>query len=289
MAVDPGEGSRKVSSTSTLSETVQHTRMATFTCWEIVGELFQADSSLLDVDRAIHAGLDGTRHIDDLSEPYRLARGSLADAQAAVQQLQLHLEGLVAAVTGQTEPTGVAVALPCDVGHRVAVAGSLVRPLPVLTEVQRKELTDHLLTLERTNPEKFDVASRDPDQGGKQTRNAMDEARIALDLRDRGFFAPDFTRPTEPDQGDFCGPDDRQWDVKGIHTDWPPCVSGRARRGRQFSNGYTEHKFRKTVERQFAKGRSVIIDTRNANQEAIDDMLRIVDEEGWGGRIIWYP
>ncbi|WP_433228160.1 hypothetical protein [Actinomadura formosensis] len=156
-----------------------------------------------------------------------------------------------------------------------------------LTTKEKAALEKHLDDLERQNPEKFAETTKDPDHNFKTHKGSADEARIALDLHRRGIFDENYTRPTGPDQGDFIN-QGVHWDIKGIHSDWPPGVP-EAVRSRPFRNGYTETKFRETMLRQFRKDRGVILDTRNASQSAIDDMRHIVEQEGWGDRVIWYP
>lgn len=40
---------------------------------------------------------------------------------------------------------------------------------------------------------------------------------------------------------------------------------------------------------QFDKNRMVILDVRNANQAAIDDLMGMINRTGWSGRVVWYP
>ncbi|MGH3878651.1 MAG: WXG100 family type VII secretion target [Actinophytocola sp.] len=163
-------------------------------------------------------------------------------------------------------------------------------PHPELTPEERAALDRHLAQLERDDPERFAELSKDPDHNGKVTKGSKDEARIAMDLHERGEgpFAGDYRRPDGPGQGDFVDSDGKAQDMKGAHSDWPPEVPEHVRE-RPFPNAYNETDFRETVEGQFDRGRDVVVDTRNANQHDIDEMRRIVEEEGWGGRITWYP
>jgi len=163
-------------------------------------------------------------------------------------------------------------------------------PHPELTPEERAALDRHLAQLEQDDPERFAELSKDPDHNGKVTKGSQDEARIAMDLHERGEgpFAGDYRRPDGPGQGDFIDSDGKAQDMKGAHSDWPPEVPEHVRE-RPFPNAYNEADFRETVEGQFDRGRDVVVDTRNANQNDIDEMRRIVEEEGWGGRITWYP
>jgi uncharacterized protein YukE len=164
----------------------------------------------------------------------------------------------------------------------------LAEPHPELTPAERQALDQHHSDLEAKNPEKFSETNGDPDHNGKVRKHSEDEARIALDLQERGDFDSGYHRPTGPGQGDFITGDGTHWDMKSVHSDWPPGVPDDVR-ARPYPNGYNEADFRATVTDQFGKGRNVVLDTRNASDAHIADMVRIVKEEGWGGRIIWYP
>ncbi len=70
----------------------------------------------------------------------------------------------------------------------------------------------------------------------------------------------------------------------------------RERRYDAFPEALTPEDFRRKVteELDLRPGerygdRNIILNTRNLDQDAIDFMRRIVDEEGWGDRIVWYP
>ncbi|MFD0900701.1 hypothetical protein [Actinomadura sediminis] len=160
-------------------------------------------------------------------------------------------------------------------------------PHPALSPTELQDLENHLKGLQRRHPDKYVETKKDPDHSFKVRKGSEDEARVALDLAQRGIFDDGHSRPDGPDQGDFI---DKgvHWDIKGIHSDWPPGVPEHIR-SKPYRDGYNEEKFREMILRQFSRHRNVILDTRNADQRAIDDMKRIIEEEGWGDRIIWYP
>jgi hypothetical protein len=166
-------------------------------------------------------------------------------------------------------------------------------PHPELTAAEKAALDKHLRDLEGKHSEKFAETAPDPDHNGRVTRGSSDEARIALDLEERGLGP--FERPKDangnlvPGKGDFVDAKGQAWDMKGAHSDWPPDVPEHVKNGRPFPNAYSEQWFRDTVQDQFGRGRNVIMDTRNASAADIANMKQIVDREGWGGRIIWYP
>lgn len=165
---------------------------------------------------------------------------------------------------------------------------NLTEPHPEMTAAERQALKERHAELEAKHPERFEQTTHDPDHSGKVNANSKDEARIGLDLMERGDFDANYHRPPAAAQGDFIDGNGTHWDIKGVHSDWPPGVPDHVR-ATQFPNAYTEADFRATITEQFGKGRNVIVDTRNADATAIADMVRIVNKEGWGGRIIWYP
>ncbi|HEX2134106.1 MAG TPA: WXG100 family type VII secretion target [Actinophytocola sp.] len=166
------------------------------------------------------------------------------------------------------------------------------RPHAPLTPEQQSDLGRQRTELEQRNQQRFDELKRDPDHNDKVNKNSMEEARTALDLERRGeegFADGNYRRPDGPGQGEFIDSNGKHWDIKGIHSDWPPGVPEQVRNSRPFPNAYTEQDFRDTLTDQFSKDRGVIVDTRNADQAAIDNMREVVEREGWGDRVIWYP
>ncbi|WP_433269622.1 hypothetical protein ACQPZF_07475 [Actinosynnema sp. CS-041913] len=169
----------------------------------------------------------------------------------------------------------------------------LAQPHPELTAAEKAALDKHLKELEGKNAERFQDTSRDPDHSGKVRPGSKDEARVAFDLEERGFGP--FERPKDangnllPGQGDWVDAKGQHWDMKGVNSDWPPDVPEHVRNSRPYTDAYTEQWFRDTVQGQFDKGRNVIVDTRNASAADIANVKSIVDKEGWGARIIFYP
>ncbi|GAA1335265.1 WXG100 family type VII secretion target [Saccharothrix algeriensis] len=167
------------------------------------------------------------------------------------------------------------------------------QPHPELTPAEKAALDKHLKELEARHAERFQDTSRDPDHNGKVRFASQEEARIALDLEERGYGP--FERPKDadgkllPKLGDWVDAHGQQWDVKGIHSDWPPHTPDHVKESGPFRNGYTEKWFRDTIQDQFADGRNVILDTRNASAADIANLKSVVDKEGWGARIIFYP
>ncbi|MFD8263278.1 hypothetical protein ACFV19_31190 [Streptomyces griseoluteus] len=121
----------------------------------------------------------------------------------------------------------------------------------------------------------------------------MDEARVELDLRDSGKSPADIQRPPGPDVGDLYSPGSGTFcHIKGVHFGWPP-LNNAGDKSMPFKGAYdaaNNARWIKKLDEQIADKRHVIIlDMRNANQAAIDDLKAIVEEHGWSDRVVCYP
>ncbi|WP_326605049.1 hypothetical protein [Streptomyces sp. NBC_01800] len=166
-------------------------------------------------------------------------------------------------------------------------------PLPELTPQERADHWGHLDEVEQRSPEDFDHLQRDPDKNGGISEPSKDEARVGLDLRDSGRLPDDIQRPSQADRGEFYSPSaDRYYDIKGVHSDWPPFNNVRDK-SLPFKGAYDPANnskwVKKLTEQIVEKHRAVILDVRNANQAAIDDIKSIVEKNGWEDDVIWYP
>ncbi|WP_053752920.1 hypothetical protein [Streptomyces sp. MMG1533] len=166
-------------------------------------------------------------------------------------------------------------------------------PKQELTAEEKTAVDQRLADLEDQYRSDFDVLKHDPDHEGKVEPSEMDEARVGIDLREQGKLPADIQRPLKANQGDYYSPSTGQYyDLKGVHSDWPPLNTQRDKsmpfRGAYDpqNNGSWEKKMTKQIEKL---DRTVIIDTRNANQAAIDDIKAMVERRGWGNSVIWYP
>ncbi|MFI1205803.1 hypothetical protein ACH4VR_41375 [Streptomyces sp. NPDC020883] len=171
--------------------------------------------------------------------------------------------------------------------------GRLNEPLPELTTQERADHWSHLDEVEQRNPEDFDHLQRDPDKNGGISEPSKDEARVGLDLREQDRLPDDIQRPAEADRGEFYSPSTgKYYDIKGVHSDWPPFNNVRDK-SQPFRGAYNPAKnvrwVKKLSEQIVDKGRTVILDVRNANQAAIDDIKSIVEKNGWEEHVIWYP
>jgi hypothetical protein len=172
-------------------------------------------------------------------------------------------------------------------------AGRSNEPLPELTAQERADHWSHLDVVEQRNLDDFDHLQRDPDKNGGISEPSKDEARVGLDLREQDRLPDDIQRPTEADRGEFYSPaTGRYYDIKGVHSDWPPFnnVRDKSQPFRGAYNPSNNGRWVKKLSEQIAdKGRIVILDVRNANQVAINDIKSIVQKNGWEDDVIWYP
>ncbi|GGV66276.1 hypothetical protein [Streptomyces massasporeus] len=78
-------------------------------------------------------------------------------------------------------------------------------------------------------------------------------------------------------------------------TRWRLSVSlrGRLQDALPFKGAYNPAKnlgwVRKLEDQIVTRGCMVVLDMRNANQAAIDDVKSIVGQHGWSDRVAWYP
>ena len=166
-------------------------------------------------------------------------------------------------------------------------------PPPEMTAAQKAAHWGHLEEVEKRSQDDFDHLQRDPDKNGGISEPSKDEARVGLDLRDHGRLPKDIRRPSEADLGEFYSPSTgKYYDIKGVHSDWPPFnnVRDKSQPFRGAYNPANNGKWVKKLSEQIAeRRRTVIIDVRNANQAAIDDVKSIVQKNGWEDNVIWYP
>ncbi|MFG3282908.1 hypothetical protein [Streptomyces sp. NPDC048111] len=166
-------------------------------------------------------------------------------------------------------------------------------PPPELTPAERTAHDTHLQDLAQKYAHDFDVLKQDPDHKGKVKPSEMDEARIALDMRESGKVPSDIQRPPGANQGDLYSPGTGEfYDIKGVHSDWPPLNNVRDK-SLPFKGAYDPANngswVRKLEDQIVNRKRVVILDMRNADQAAIDDVRAIVEDHGWSDRVVWYP
>ncbi|MFJ8951127.1 toxin glutamine deamidase domain-containing protein [Streptomyces sp. NPDC102381] len=166
-------------------------------------------------------------------------------------------------------------------------------PPPELSPAEREASAERLHELEQLYQNDFDQLKQDPDHRGKVKPSELDEARVALDLRENGTVPQDIQRPPAANQGDLYSPSTQEhYDIKGVHSSWPPYNNVRDR-SLPYKQAYdpenNEAWVNKLREQIIDKNRAVILDVRNANQAAIDDLAQIIEQNGWSERVVWYP
>lgn len=166
-------------------------------------------------------------------------------------------------------------------------------PPTELSPAEREASAERLHELEQLYQNDFDQLKQDPDHRGKVKPSELDEARVALDLRENGTVPQDIQRPPAANQGDLYSPSTQEhYDIKGVHSSWPPYNNVRDR-SLPYKQAYdpenNEAWVNKLREQIIDKNRAVILDVRNANQAAIDDLAQIIEQNGWSERVVWYP
>ncbi|MFF7841447.1 hypothetical protein ACFZC6_21940 [Streptomyces ossamyceticus] len=182
---------------------------------------------------------------------------------------------------------------PRDPSEGTTAPERVNEPRPELSPEEKAAHWGHLDDVEARSPEEFDHLQRDPDKNGGISEPSKDEARVGLDLSEQGRLPDDIQRPTEADRGEFYSPSTgRYYDIKGVHSDWPPFNNVRDK-SQPFKGAYNPANngrwVKKLSEQIVEKQRIVILDMRNANQAAIDDIKSIVEKNGWEDDVIWYP
>ncbi|MEU2788291.1 hypothetical protein [Streptomyces sp. NPDC007100] len=197
---------------------------------------------------------------------------------------------------GTASHPGTEIGSPDDVPHQAAETPARPpegEPIREMTPPERAQHQQRLEELERRYTEDFKHLEHDPDHRNTISRNSQDEARVGLDMREQGRLPADIRRPDLADQGDlYSETTGRQYDIKAIHSEWPPHNNQRDK-SKPFKGAYNPAKngewvakLRTLIE---VRGRVGIIDTRNANQAAIDDVRKMVEIHGWEDDVIWYP
>jgi hypothetical protein len=200
-----------------------------------------------------------TGHIEEIrSSPVSPETGTINDATPS--QIEQSLTGSLPRLEEHTDTETVRSALPDE--ERVRLA-------------QRRDyVASH-------NPEDYEKFMKDPDHFSKKTGyritdSTREEARTALDLREQGKLPADIQRPTGKGEGDFYSPSQNQYyDIKEVN-DTPP---------REFNAAGTEA----NIERQLIVGRTPILDTSGASQSAINQVVEVLERNGWENSVIWYP
>ncbi|AYF76581.1 hypothetical protein D7D52_25310 [Nocardia yunnanensis] len=246
------------------------------------------EHQLATLRKEIEAGIKDASHPSDVlraheNRPGPEANAPLAESPEAAKALGLdkHLPGYRPEMLDGSD------------GGPDAEGTARTGPGPELTPKQQAQHWQHLDQVESRHPNEFDHLQRDPDKNGGISEPSKDEARVGLDLREQGRLPEDIQRPDQADRGEFHSKSaQKYYDIKGVHSDWPPFNNARDK-SRPFKGAYDPAKNSRWVEKLREqieeKNRTVIIDLRNANQAAIDDIQQIIQTHGWDDDVIWYP
>ncbi|MEO7518430.1 MAG: hypothetical protein ABIY58_06705, partial [Acidimicrobiales bacterium] len=126
--------------------------------------------------------------------------------------------------------------------------------------------------------ERAAALDRDPDHSGKVTDSSIREREAALGVDPDGSRG--LRRPDNPGEGDFVDGAGKAWDHKGFRSEVPH-PKGRG--------AFTKEQGEAKISGQLAKGRGVILDTRELTPEHVDLLRQLVKEKGWDAEVLWFP
>jgi RsiW-degrading membrane proteinase PrsW (M82 family) len=125
---------------------------------------------------------------------------------------------------------------------------------------------------------RLDELARDPAHNGKITAGSMEEARIGYDLEQSGRLEQGIYRDPSG-RAEFIEPQSGQpWDVKSFNSNFP------VRKG-----GFEIVRATSAVAKELTAGENVIVNTTNMSSQAVADLQAVVAENGWVGRVIFWP
>jgi type VII secretion system ESX-1 substrate len=141
---------------------------------------------------------------------------------------------------------------------------------------------------------------KDPDHNLKIREHSIKEAELAEDLEARRIL-PGLKRPMNAGEGDFVDPSGQHWDVKGPMSREAVEEKIRAQyraRGlpeptfdpnRLFKGEFEIHDMMTNIREVIGDGMNVILDTRGLNDADRRVLREVIEQEGIGDRILWYP
>ena len=134
---------------------------------------------------------------------------------------------------------------------------------------------------DRTYQEYVDLA-RDPSHGKKVLPQGRKEREIGLDLERQGKLHKIIRDPQKDKGSEFIDTvTGIKWDVKSF-VSHPKGISSARKGAFKVSKGIAK------IEKEFANGHHVIIDTRRLTKSDIESLIKEVNEKGYSDRIIWY-
>ncbi len=134
---------------------------------------------------------------------------------------------------------------------------------------------------DRTYSEYVDLA-RDPSQGNKVLPQGRKERDIGLDLENQGVLHKIIRDPQKDKGAEFIDiVTGIKWDVKSF-VSHPKGITS-ARKG-----AFKLSKAIAKIEKEFANGHNVIIDTRRLTKFDRESLIKAVRDKSYSDRIIWY-
>ena len=133
----------------------------------------------------------------------------------------------------------------------------------------------------RTYSEYLDLA-RDPSHANKILPQGRKERSIGLDLEKQGLLHKIIRDPQKNNGAEFIDTvTGTKWDVKSFVSN-PNGITS-ARKG-----AFKLSKAIAKIEKEFANGHNVIIDTRRLTKSDRDSLIKAINEKGYSDKIIWY-
>jgi hypothetical protein len=171
-------------------------------------------------------------------------------------------------------------------------------PHPELTPQELNSLDAHHLRLLIADLDTWERLVYDNDKG-RPSMHSVYELQAAQGLKADGRISSEVFRPSKDNNleaGDFVVRNEQgvaveTYDHKGVFSTWPPWANQRDH-SHPFPNSYNSNpeRFTKKLEMVlFQQQRVPIVDTRFADQEAIDDLTNRINSKGWRERVLWYP
>ena len=133
----------------------------------------------------------------------------------------------------------------------------------------------------RTYKEYVDLA-RDPSHANKVLPQGRKERMIGLDLEKQGILHKIIRDPQKDKGAEFIDTvTGIKWDVKSFVSHPKGATSAR-------SGAFRLSRAIAKVEKEFANGHNVILDTRRLTKSDREALINAINDKGYSDRIIWY-
>ncbi|MBE6869115.1 MAG: hypothetical protein E7494_10185 [Ruminococcus albus] len=133
----------------------------------------------------------------------------------------------------------------------------------------------------RTYKEYVDLA-RDPSHANKVLPQGRKERMIGLDLEKQGILHKIIRDPQKDKGAEFIDTvSGIKWDVKSFVSHPKGATSAR-------SGAFRLSRAIAKVEKEFANGHNVILDTRRLTKSDREALINAINDKGYSDRIIWY-